>query len=204
MSESKGGEGEGLGTTYFVTGASRGLGLEFVSQIAASAAKAKAKAHIFAACRDPQNAAKLLDLAKQADASVGVVIEPIKLEVTSDDDMKVYRLRNMKLLSSRGETRYGVTCVTHSLSLSVSLLCCVFPMDRAFFCVIDDFPKHSNSLLRFSSQWSRTSPRRWLISTFSSTTLASLTQTPTGATVCPRFFVPFFETYLFTITERSI
>lgn len=83
-------------TCYFITGASRGLGLEFVRQISESAGNSRV--HIYAACRDPKKATQLQDLAKQAaSASSGaVVVEPIKLEITSDEEAKVCKTRTRR------------------------------------------------------------------------------------------------------------
>jgi len=47
--------------TILITGANRGLGLEFVKQLSASGMR------VFACCRSPENAAELQALAKQFD-----------------------------------------------------------------------------------------------------------------------------------------
>lgn len=65
--------------SVLVTGASRGLGLEFVRQIIAQKDPPK---YVFAACRSPQNAAELQALAKE---NSNVII--IKLDVTDDSDI---------------------------------------------------------------------------------------------------------------------
>jgi len=58
-----------------VTGANRGLGLEFVRQYAAAGAR------MLAACRDPANASELSEVS----AASGGLVEIIALDVTDDD-----------------------------------------------------------------------------------------------------------------------
>lgn len=65
--------------SIFITGANRGLGLEFVKRIFSQPTSPK---HLFAACRDPSKAEELRKLAEQH-----TCLRVVKLDVTKDSDI---------------------------------------------------------------------------------------------------------------------
>jgi NAD(P)-dependent dehydrogenase (short-subunit alcohol dehydrogenase family) len=64
-------------TDVLVTGANRGIGLEFVRQYASQGAR------VYACCRTPEKAQELSRLAKASESKISIH----KLEVTSEDDL---------------------------------------------------------------------------------------------------------------------
>lgn len=78
----------------FITGASRGLGLEFVKQILS---KPSPPQFLFAACRDPSRADELQALAKENGN-----LKIIKMDVTKDEEIESAFEQTTGILENRG------------------------------------------------------------------------------------------------------
>ncbi|GFO08397.1 kelch-like protein 18 [Plakobranchus ocellatus] len=80
--------------SVLITGASRGLGLEFVKQILA---QPSAPEVIIAACRDPTSAINLQDIAKSHSC-----VKVVKLDVQKDEDIESAYKETAGLVGDRG------------------------------------------------------------------------------------------------------
>lgn len=81
-------------STVLVTGANRGLGLEFVRQLASSEPKIS---HVIATCRDPESAEELKSLAKTNDN-----VHILKLEVTDYNSYDAFYAEVEKIVGESG------------------------------------------------------------------------------------------------------
>ncbi|OWF56663.1 uncharacterized protein LOC110445469 isoform X1 [Mizuhopecten yessoensis] len=77
-----------------ITGANRGLGLEFVKQVVCFTSPPK---HLFATCRDPESATSLQEIAKAHSC-----VKMMKLDVTRDDDIQTTYENTRHVLAEEG------------------------------------------------------------------------------------------------------
>ncbi|KAH8113823.1 NAD(P)-binding protein [Phellopilus nigrolimitatus] len=82
-------------STWFITGASRGIGLEFVRQLIEDQANA-----VIASCRSPETASELIAL--KSDTNANGELHIVKLDVADEDSIRVAAEEAGRILGENG------------------------------------------------------------------------------------------------------